>query len=77
MTSGICGGSTRGAWTALAAKGDCAATLVIVGRLKDAVPGLTFTEDGLEPFIASAKFEQLIAEVRSTCGVARPEGAPR
>lgn len=61
---------------ALAAKGDCARALAIVDRLKDAAPGLAFTADGLEPFIASPKFEEMIAEVRKPCGVARPEGMP-
>jgi tetratricopeptide (TPR) repeat protein len=56
---------------ALAAKGECAKALGIVDRLKEPAPGLAFTEDGLEPFIASPKFEQMIAEVRAPCGVAR------
>lgn len=60
---------------ALAAEGECAKALDIVDHLKDAAPGLAFTEDGLEPFIASAKFEEMIGGVRKTCGVARTDGA--
>ncbi len=61
---------------ALSAQDACAKALGIVDHLKDAVPGLAFTADGLEPFIASAKFEQMIAEVRRPCGVARPGHRP-
>jgi tetratricopeptide (TPR) repeat protein len=56
---------------ALSAKGDCATALGIVDRLKEAVPGLTFTEDGLEPFIASAKFQEMVAGVQEPCGSVR------
>jgi tetratricopeptide (TPR) repeat protein len=61
---------------ALSAKGDCAGALRIVDGLKDPAPGLAFTEDGLEPFIASTTFAQMIGEVRKPCQVRKPQSGP-
>ena len=53
---------------ALAAKGDCQKAMEIVNHLGDAVPGLTFTQDGLKPFIDSTRFQEMISQVRKPCG---------
>jgi tetratricopeptide (TPR) repeat protein len=53
---------------ALAAKGECPRALDIVSHLGDTVTGLPFTQDGLRTFIDSARFQQMIGEVRKPCG---------
>ncbi len=53
---------------ALADRTDCQPALDLVSRLGDAVPGLAFTADGLQPFLESARFKEMIGQVRKQCG---------
>jgi tetratricopeptide (TPR) repeat protein len=51
----------------LAAGGDCREALDIVEHLNDRVPDLAFTQDGLEDFIESERFQEMVGVVRGTC----------
>jgi tetratricopeptide (TPR) repeat protein len=51
-----------------AGQGRCEPALAIIGRLAEPSPGLVFTRDGLEPFIASPGIQSAIGAVESRCG---------
>jgi hypothetical protein len=59
-----------------AAAGHCSAALPAADGLGAAVPGLPFTKDGLEPFVAAPRTQYLIGQVESRCGHA-PQAAER
>jgi len=46
----------------------CDAALAIVDHLRDAAPGLTFTRDGLDPFVNQAPIQSALGSVESRCG---------
>ena len=52
---------------ALASSGQCATALDQLSHLKDAVPGLPFTNDGLDAFLASPRFQQMIGDAQKPC----------
>lgn len=54
---------------ASAAAGRCRDALDMVGHLNDRVRGLAFTENGLEDFIESRRFQDLIGDVKAMCGL--------
>lgn len=58
---------------ALASEGRCADALPLAEHLGAPVPDLPFTHDGLEPFLQSARTNQLLGTAFATCG--RPEDA--
>ncbi len=70
------GTNVRGVWIevkarhalALADAGKCDAALAIAGGIGAAVPGLDFTQQGLDPFVQSARTEYLLGSVESRCG---------
>jgi len=47
----------------------CSEALAIVDHLADPVPGLPFTEDGLDPFLRSARFSYLVGNIYQGCQV--------
>jgi tetratricopeptide (TPR) repeat protein len=53
---------------ALAKEGHCDAALPIASQLGAAVPGLDFTQDGMQTFLESARTEYLLGEIESGCG---------
>ena len=53
----------------LAKQNQCSDAIKIVDHLAQPVPDLTFTHDGLEPFLQSARFRYLIGTVYKTCKV--------
>jgi hypothetical protein len=48
--------------------GDCSAALAILDHAGEAVPGLSFTRDGLEPFIEAPPNQLLFGSVEARCG---------
>jgi tetratricopeptide (TPR) repeat protein len=74
------GVNVRGVWVAVrlrraeafASQGQCDKARVIVDQIGREVPGLTFTRDGLDPFIKSAPSQELIGKVRAACGARLP-----
>ncbi len=52
----------------LAKMGDCKTALNIADNLGAAVPGLAFTQDGLELFLGSARTDYLLGDVYYACG---------
>jgi tetratricopeptide (TPR) repeat protein len=54
--------------TSLARNGQCAEAVGIVDHLDAQVPELPFTQDGLEPFLRSARFAYLIGSIYKVCG---------
>jgi tetratricopeptide (TPR) repeat protein len=55
--------------TSSARSGRCGEVVGVVDHLGEPVPGLPFTQDGLEPFVRSARFSYLIGNVYKVCGV--------
>ena len=55
--------------TSFARSGRCAEAVGLVDHLAEPVPDLPFTQDGLEPFLRSARFSYLIGNVYKVCGV--------
>lgn len=55
---------------ARASAGDCRQALDIVARLTAPVPGLVFTNDGLEPFLTRPALADLVGRTRTSCGAA-------
>ncbi len=53
----------------LARRGRCVEAVGLVDHLAEPVPELPFTQDGLEPFVHSARFSYLIGSVYKVCGV--------
>ncbi len=53
--------------------GQCSGAIKIADHLAEPVPDLPFTHDGLEPFLRSARFNYLVANVYKTCNM--PEKA--
>lgn len=51
----------------------CSGAIKIADHLAEPVPDLPFTHDGLEPFLRSARFNYLVANVYKTCNL--PEKA--
>ncbi|MGA9811865.1 MAG: DUF5107 domain-containing protein [Terriglobales bacterium] len=58
---------------ASAREGRCGDALPLAGRLGSEVPGLTFTRDGLEPVLQSARTNYLLGSAYAECG--KPEQA--
>jgi tetratricopeptide (TPR) repeat protein len=56
---------------ALAKGGTCNEALTIADGLGSAVPGVSFTKDGLQPFLKSSRTNYLLGKMDSQCG--RPE----
>jgi len=52
----------------LARTGHCAEALATARTLSSPVPGLSFTQDGLQPLLTSARTNYLLAEISSACG---------
>ena len=48
--------------------GDCAPALELASHLGDAVPGLEFTRDGLQPVLNSARASYLLGHLNAGCG---------
>jgi tetratricopeptide (TPR) repeat protein len=69
------GMNVRGVWVevrlrraqALASEGQCDKARVIVDQIGREVPGLSFTRDGLDPFIKAASSREFIGKVRAAC----------
>ena len=69
------GVNVRGVWVevrlrraqTLAAQGRCDLARAIVDQIGREVPGLSFTRDGLDPFIKSAPSQELIGKTRAAC----------
>jgi tetratricopeptide (TPR) repeat protein len=59
----------------LAKQRDCNEAIAIARQLGSVVPGLTFTNDGLQPFIDSARVSYLLGTLDVLCG--RPEEASK
>jgi len=55
--------------SSLAQKGQCSGAINIVDHLGQPVGDLTFTHDGLEPFLRSARFGYLVGTVYKSCKV--------
>jgi tetratricopeptide (TPR) repeat protein len=55
--------------------GKCADALATLDRLRQPVAGLSFTNDGLEPFIDAAPNQALFGKAESACG--RPDAAAK
>ncbi|MGD0730348.1 MAG: DUF5107 domain-containing protein [Terracidiphilus sp.] len=53
---------------ALGRAGNCDAALKIASQLGAAVPGLDFTQDGLQPILDSARNDYLLGELQAGCG---------
>ena len=53
----------------LAQQGGCSEAIKVVEHLPDPVPNLSFTNDGLEPFLRSARFTYLVGTVYKVCHV--------
>ena len=53
---------------ALAREGHCDAALPIAAQLGSVVPGLDFTQDGMQPILDSARTEYLLGELQAGCG---------
>lgn len=53
---------------ALAKQGHCTEALNMAQHLGDAVPGLAFTNDGLEPLVKSARTNYLLGSAYAACG---------
>lgn len=53
----------------LAQSGKCSDAMNIVDNLDKPAPDLTFTRDGLQPFLRSARFSYLAGSVEKTCGL--------
>jgi hypothetical protein len=53
----------------LAKQSQCSEAIKIVDHLGQPVPDLAFTNDGLEPFLQSARFSYLVGTVYKTCKV--------
>ena len=56
---------------ALARAGKCEAALAAERQVGSAVPGLAFTQDGLQPYLTSARTEYLLGSLESQCGRAQ------
>jgi predicted Zn-dependent protease len=56
---------------ALAKAGKCDAALTAGRQLGSAVPGLSFTQDGLAPYLNSARTQYLLGSLESQCGRAQ------
>jgi tetratricopeptide (TPR) repeat protein len=54
--------------TSLAQSGKCTEAVELVDHSTKPVPDLPFTQDGLEPFVRSARFSYLIGNVYKACG---------
>jgi len=52
----------------LARTGRCEEALATARTLSSPVPGLSFTQDGLQPLLTSARTNYLLAEMSSACG---------
>jgi tetratricopeptide (TPR) repeat protein len=52
-----------------AQQGQCTEAIKVVDHLGQPQPDLSFTHDGLEPFLQSARFSYLAGNVYKTCGV--------
>jgi predicted Zn-dependent protease len=55
----------RSMW--LAQRGQCSAAVSNANHLADSVPDLAFTQDGLEPLLASARMNYLLGMLYKTC----------
>lgn len=55
---------------ALVAKGQCSAAMEIGAHLADAVPGLEFTQSGMEPLLQSARINYSLGLLAERCGKA-------
>ncbi len=55
--------------TSFARMGRCAEALGLADHLAEPIPELPFTNDGLEPFVRSARFSYLIGHVYKVCGL--------
>jgi tetratricopeptide (TPR) repeat protein len=55
--------------TSFARSGRCTEAVGLVDHLADPVPDLPFTQDGLEPFVRSARFSYLVGNVYKVCGI--------
>jgi len=53
---------------ALAKEGHCDAALSMASQLGAQVPGLDFTQDGMQPVLQSSRTEYLLGELESGCG---------
>ena len=53
---------------ALAKEGHCDKALSIAAQLGTVVPGLDFTQDGMQPILNSSRTEYLLGELQSGCG---------
>jgi len=53
----------------LAKQNQCSEAIKIVDHLPQPVPDLAFTQDGLEPFLQSARFSYLVGTVYKSCKV--------
>ncbi len=51
----------------MATRGRCDLALAIVGHLADPVPNLSFTEEGLDRFVASSSSQKILQEIKSVC----------
>lgn len=49
--------------------GRCSEALNLADHLADPIPALPFTHDGLDPFLRSARFNYLLANVYKTCNL--------
>jgi tetratricopeptide (TPR) repeat protein len=54
--------------TSFARRGRCTDAVGLVDSLSKPVPDLQFTNDGLEPFLRSARFSYLVGNVYKACG---------
>jgi len=69
------GVNVRGVWVevrlrraqALASQGQCDRARAIIDQIGREVPGLSFTRDGLDPFIKAASSQEFIGKVRAAC----------
>ena len=52
-----------------AQSGQCSEAITTVDHIADPVPDLSFTQDGLEPFLRSARFNYLVGSVFKTCSL--------
>lgn len=53
----------------LAGRANCREALTTADRIAQPVPGLDFTRDGLEPYLASARFNYLLGKIYKACAV--------
>ena len=59
----------------LAQQGHCPEAVNVADHIADPVPDLPFTHDGLEPFVASARFNYLVGKVYKVCRLPQKAGS--